>query len=171
MADEKELFKQAMRGVRKIDAEARVEPARPKPRSQSSNPGTISQPPSVSQFGGPDQTSTPWVLKDSSISDDRLRQLASGRLAVDMALDLHGMIRDEAFAALAKCMEQAGSKNWRVLCIIHGRGLHSSQGKPVLKEAVYGWLENGPYASDVLAVIPKPGTAGGSCLVLLRRRR
>ncbi len=171
MADDDELFRQTMRGIRKINVKDRVNPARPKPRNPPSNPEMISPPPTASSFGGPSRTATPWVLKEDGVSANRLRQLAAGRPAVDAELDLHGMIRDEAFAALAKCMEQAASKNWRVLCVIHGRGLHSSQGKPVLKEALYGWLENGPHAGHVLAVVPKPGTAGGSCLVLLRRQR
>jgi DNA-nicking Smr family endonuclease len=41
----------------------------------------------------------------------------------------------------------------------------------VLREAVYRWLVEGPHAGRVLAAIPKPNTRGGSCLVLLRRRR
>jgi DNA-nicking Smr family endonuclease len=67
-------------------------------------------------------------------------------------------------------LEIALTDQHRVLCIVHGRGLHS-QGKPVLKEAVYQWLRSGSYANHILAAIPKPYTGGGSCLVLLRRNR
>jgi len=110
-------------------------------------------------------------LKEAGISNERLRQLSAGRPGVDFELDLHGMSREQAYTALALCMDDALAKSWRVLCLVHGRGMHSSDGKPVLKKAVYNWLQEGPYAGCVLAVIPKPGTAGGSCLVLLRRRR
>ncbi|MDQ6972394.1 MAG: Smr/MutS family protein, partial [Mariprofundaceae bacterium] len=60
---------------------------------------------------------------------------------------------------------------WRVVSLVHGRGLHSEDGRPILKEAVYNWLREGPYAGWVLATIPRPGTGGGSALLLLRRRR
>jgi len=90
---------------------------------------------------------------------------------VDFELDLHGMSREQAYAALTRCMDDALARSWRVLCLVHGRGMHSGDRKPVLKKAVYGWLKEGPYAGCVLAVVPRPGTAGGSCLVLLRRRR
>lgn len=116
-------------------------------------------------------TTATWVLKESGVSNERLRQLAAGRPGVDFELDLHGMSREQAYTALSLCMDTARTKSWRVLCLVHGRGMHSSDGKAVLKKAVYIWLKEGPYAGRVLAVIPKPGTAGGSCLVLLRRKR
>ncbi|MFQ5582466.1 MAG: Smr/MutS family protein [Mariprofundaceae bacterium] len=115
------------------------------------------------------QTDEPWVLKTDGISHERLKQLAAGRPPAGSTLDMHGMSREEALQAMESCMAEALSQGERALCFVHGRGLHS-QGSPVLKEAVYHWLREGPYAGHVLAVIPKPGTGGGSCLVLLRRQ-
>ncbi len=111
------------------------------------------------------------MLKADGVSQERLRQLGNGRPPVDMEVDLHGLTREKAFSLLDHCMQQALTRYHRVLCLVHGRGLHSPDGHPILKEAVYLWLAEGPFAGYVLAAIPKPETRGGSCLVLLRRKR
>jgi len=113
-------------------------------------------------------TDDPWVFVADGISRDRLKRLAAGRPAIGRTFDLHGMTRDEALAVLEQGFGQSISERQRVICLIHGRGLHS-QGKAVLKEAVHHWLREGIFAHAVLAVIPQPGSGGGACLVLLRR--
>jgi len=119
----------------------------------------------------PEHAPEPWILKTNGVSRERLRQLANGRPPVDMEVDLHGMTREQAIAAISRHMEQVITAGHRVLCLVHGRGLHSENGRPVLKESTYHWLAEGPFAGHVLAVIPRPGTGGGSCLVLIRRQR
>ena len=119
----------------------------------------------------PEGGDEPWILKADGVSAERLRQLAAGRPAIDAETDLHGMTREDMYRVLSGVLEEALDNRRRVLCVVHGRGLHSEDGRPVLKEAVYAWLRDGPYAGWVLAVIPRPGTGGGSALVLLRRRR
>lgn len=114
-------------------------------------------------------TGDPWVFVADGVSHERLRRLAGGRPPASMTFDLHGARRDEALELLEHGFGEAVSAGARVLCIIHGRGLHSP-GKPVLKEAVYHWLRRGAFAHAVLAVIPQPGSGGGACLVLLRRK-
>jgi len=56
-----------------------------------------------------------------------------------------------------------------VLRVIHGRGLHSPDGRSIIKQAVYDYLRCGSLSGYVLAVIPCPKSAGGACLILLRR--
>ena len=164
------LFKQAMRDVRKLQAEARVSPRHPAPRTPLSSAATDKPAPPSAAVHGPKEAAS-WVLKDPGVSRERLRRLAAGCPGVDIELDLHGLSREQARAAMSDCIHAALADGLRVLCLIHGRGMHSSDGKPVLKKAVYDWLREGPYAGHVLAAIPRPGTAGGACLVLLRRIR
>lgn len=171
MNDDDELFSNAMRDVRRIDPPARVT-ARPsseitlQPRSSPTGYAVSEAP--VQQ---PEPASEPWILKSDGVSPASLRQLAAGNPSVDREVDLHGMTREEMYRALSRLMEEALDRSWRVFCLVHGRGLHSEDGRPILKKAVYDWLRDGPYAGWVLAVVPKPGTGGGSALVLLRRRR
>jgi len=170
MPDDDDLFGHAMRGVRKLQSESRRQANKPRPQIHQSMKAE-DFPSAGSPDVRPEKSVEPWVLKADGVSQERLRQLANGRPPVDMEVDLHGMTREEAFAALDHCMQQALTGHHRVLCLVHGRGLHSQDGRPVLKESVYRWLVEGPFAGHVLAAIPKSGTRGGSCLVLLRRRR
>lgn len=173
MTGDDDLFEQAMRDVRKL----KVKKRRPDP----SPPGVSRIRIEPSNFTGnidaghtyapPVRSDEPWVLRGDGVSAERLRQLTSGRMRVDAELDLHGMTREEAYSALNDCLLRVTGDGGRVLCVVHGRGLHSKGGKAVLKEAVYQWLADGPYAGRVLAAVPAPGTGGGSCLVLLRRQR
>jgi len=170
MPDDDDLFGHAMRDVRKLQSESRRQAGKPRPQLHRTIESGCS--PSAGLEGvRPERSEEPWVLKADGISQERLRQLADGRPSVDMEVDLHGMTREEALAVLDHCMQQALTEYHRVLCLVHGRGLHSQDGRPVLKESVYHWLAEGPFAGHVLATVPKPGTRGGSCLVLLRRKR
>ncbi len=110
-----------------------------------------------------------WVLRANGIAPDVLKKLSCGQLPINHSIDLHGMTRDQAISALGHTLQSNLQNADRVLCIIHGRGLHSPDGQPVLKKSVYQWLKAGPMSGYILAVTPAPNTAGGSCLVLLRR--
>jgi len=172
MSDEEDLFGKAMQHVKRIETKPRrvAEKPKVKPR-QAVRTGRIETAANQAPAYRPESGDVPWSLKADGVSAERLRQLSSGRPPIDAETDLHGMTREEMYRALSYVMEQALERGWRVLSLVHGRGLHSEDGKPVLKEAVYAWLRDGPYAGWVLATIPKPGTGGGSALVLLRRRR
>jgi DNA-nicking Smr family endonuclease len=175
MSDD-DLFARAMSVVRPIAKSDKADIKKPKPKRGlpgkllRKRPSPVVIPPADHGHTAPEPAEEPWILKASGISREKLKQLAAGRPPVDIETDLHGMTRDEALSALEQMLESALDEKLRVLCIVHGRGLHS-QGKPVLKEAVYQWFRSGPYASHILAAIPKPYTGGGSCLVLLRRNR
>ncbi|MDX8412547.1 MAG: Smr/MutS family protein [Mariprofundales bacterium] len=108
-----------------------------------------------------------WTLVRAGISRERLRRL--GRSDADHLLDLHGKSREQALQQLQQMITIALQSGGRVIEIVHGRGLHSSGGVPVLRQAVYDWLAHGPCHALVLAAIPKPGSSGGACLLLLRR--
>ena len=164
------LFAEAMGKVRRITPANKITPDKAKPKPEAVVPALRAQPSMQSKtiISSPQQAEEPWVLKADGVSRERLRSLASGRPPVEQTLDLHGATRNEALELLEEWFGHAAGKQLRVLCIIHGRGLHS-EGKAVLKDAVYQWLRGGPFAHAVLAVIPKPGSGGGACLVLLRR--
>jgi DNA-nicking Smr family endonuclease len=165
------LFAEAMGKVRRITPANKITPEKAKPQLEAVASAQRAQPlmQSKTVISSPRQAEEPWVLSANGISRERLRSLASGRPPVEQTLDLHGATRNEALGLLEEWFAHAIGKQLRVLCIIHGRGLHS-EGKAVLKEAVYLWLRNGPFAHAVLAVIPQPGSGGGACLVLLRRK-
>ena len=173
MAEEDELFAEAMGKVQPLAEQNKVNPEglKQKPRKQSLQvqqfrKGAVVPP---QRAFSPEQTDDPWRLVADGVSREKLKQLAAGRPAAERTFDLHGLSRDEALNLLASGFENALSDGLRVVCIIHGRGLHS-QGKAILKEATFHWLREGTYAYAVLAAVPEPGSGGGAALVLLRRQ-
>ncbi len=109
------------------------------------------------------------TYKASGLSMTRLKKLRRGDLPIDRHLDLHGMTQAAAEQQLQYNLEQALQKRERLLCIIHGRGLHSNNGEAILKKMVYHYLRHGPFQAHILAIDPQRGSRGGACLVLLSR--
>ncbi|MGA9524436.1 MAG: Smr/MutS family protein [Myxococcaceae bacterium] len=98
---------------------------------------------------------------------DRLRR---GEYPVQGTLDLHGMVRVDAKKALEDFILTSRRAGKRCVLVVHGRGLHSDDQIPVLKESVQVWLSRGRVAREVIAFCsarPQDGGAG-AVYVLLR---
>jgi len=167
--DDAALFAEFAGDIRPIHHTKRVQRSAAKPRPQPVARAAV-----AAVLLPPDQISdhtlsrpSPWTLVRAGVSRERLRRL--GKMPADHLLDLHGKSREQALQQLQQMITLAQQSGGRVIEIIHGRGLHSSGGVPVLRQAVYDWLAHGSCHARVLAVIPKLGTGGGACLLLLRR--
>lgn len=104
----------------------------------------------------------------AGISSQRLRKLQRGQWPIEATLDLHGLNREQARSQLVDFLRRCKSRQVQCARIIHGRGLSSPQGEPVLKHMTRHWLQQHP---DVLAFVearPEDGGAG-AVLALLRR--
>jgi len=171
--DEDELFAQAMGKVKPILSSDKLPPQQSPKRHAllpSHRPKVFHSEQRAAGSGlAPEPTEDPWVLRADGISREKLKRLASGVSVPDFTFDLHGLNRDEALNRLEDGFRSAQAEGVRLLSVIHGRGLHS-QGEPVLKQAVYHWLREGAMARLVLAVVPRSGSGGGACIVLLRRQ-
>ncbi len=100
-----------------------------------------------------------------------LRKLRSGHYSVEAHVDLHGLTRDPARAAVERFIDESRQRGRRCVLIIHGRGLNSKDNIPVLKMLVASWLERGRLGRNILAFCtarPHDGGAG-AVYVLLRR--
>lgn len=100
-----------------------------------------------------------------------MRKLRAGDFSVQAHLDLHGLTRDEAKQKLEAFIQKSRIEGHRCVLVITGRGLHSKDQIPVLKEGVQQWLSRGKQHKQVLAFCtarPKDGGAG-AVYVLLRR--
>jgi DNA-nicking Smr family endonuclease len=100
-----------------------------------------------------------------------LQRLRKGQYAVEAHLDLHGLDRHEAKAALRAFLETAQREGKRCVLVVHGRGLGSKDGIPVLRERMKEWLSRGGIGRQVLAFTSaRPVDGGtGAVYVLLRR--
>ena len=108
-------------------------------------------------------------LRDG-MSRQVLRRLRRGHWVIQDGLDLHGLNRDEAAAAVASFLHQCAARGLRCVRIVHGKGLGSHNREPVLKAKLRKWL---PPRQEVLAYCQAPASEGGSgaLLVLLKAKR
>ena len=101
-----------------------------------------------------------------------VRKLKRGEFAVQGHLDLHGLLKDEAKAELEAFLVKSRAAGKRCVLVVHGRGLHSKDQVPVLKEALKRWMALGRFARHVLAFATARSHDGGAgaVYVLLRRQ-
>ncbi|GEJ55764.1 Smr/MutS family protein [Anaeromyxobacter diazotrophicus] len=100
-----------------------------------------------------------------------VRRLRRGEFAVQGHLDLHGLTREEAKAAVDGYLKQARSAGKRCVLLVHGRGLHSKDQVPILKEAVKTWFATARFGRHVLAFASaRPVDGGAGALYVLLRR-
>lgn len=93
-----------------------------------------------------------------------LQRLRRGHYAVQDELDLHCADARQARALLGEFLKQARQAGLGCVTIIHGKGLHSSSGAPLLKNMVDQQLRQ---RNDVLAFHSAPGNRGGTGAVLV----
>jgi len=100
-----------------------------------------------------------------------LRQLRQGEYSIASHLDLHGLTRDEARAKLEQFVGEARRRGQRCVLVVHGRGLHSKDQRPVLKEALVAWFGRASLRKQILAFCSaRPYDGGtGALYVLLRK--
>ena len=103
------------------------------------------------------------------LSADVVTRLRRGQWAIQAQIDLHGLRRDEAREQLAAFVRQALQHGQRCVRVVHGKGLGSPGGEPVLKGKVQRWLAQ---CAEVIAFTQATRAQGGAgALVVLLERR
>ncbi len=174
-----ELFLQEVAGAAPIErATGRVGSPPPDPtqwpRRLSDDAEVLAQLADLCGGDGPfDIADTDEYIEGTAEGIDRrlLKRLCAGDYAVQAHVDLHGATRDEARDRVARFIVDSRRAGRRCVLIVHGRGHHSKDQVPVLKQAVRTWLERGQIARSVLAFASaRPSDSGvGAVYVLLRR--
>jgi DNA-nicking Smr family endonuclease len=175
---EEELWEQVTSGVRPV---ARG-PDTVGPRSPRGPPETFWHPDldAVDALRALVSGDAPFDLADSDefiegrvagVSHELVRKLRRGEFAVQGHVDLHGMTREEAKRAVESFLRASRSAGKRCVLVVHGRGLHSKDQLPVLKDALRTWLSTARLGRHVLAfATARPVDGGaGAIYVLLRR--
>jgi DNA-nicking Smr family endonuclease len=129
----------------------------------------------VSGVGNFDLTETDEYVEGARVGLDPrlLSRLRRGEFAVQDHIDLHGMIQPDAKHALQQFVIKSVGKGMRTVLVVHGRGLGSPGGRPVLKHAAAQWLSHGEIGAHVHAFATAKAQDGGAgaMYVLLRRDR
>jgi DNA-nicking Smr family endonuclease len=177
--DDATMFRQAVDGVRRLGDQRPVRVV-PKPEVTleivSEDAEVLAQLSDlVSGVGTFELTETEEYTEGTRLGlDPRLvTRLRRGEFAVQAHIDLHGMIQADAKLALEEFIVGSVRKGLRTVLVVHGRGLRSPGGMPVLKHAAAEWLSHGHMGGYVLAfATARPADGGaGAMYVLLRRDR
>ena len=96
-----------------------------------------------------------------------LKKLRKGHYGLDADIDLHGLTSREALHQLLAFLHHCVEDGCRCVHIVHGKGYHTPENQPVLKNDINLWLRQ---HKDVLAFSSAPSRSGGAgaLLVLLR---
>lgn len=97
-----------------------------------------------------------------------LRRLKRGQYSVGDEIDLHSMSADTARAVLEDFFNHARAQAYGCVKVIHGKGLRSKSGGPVLKKLVDHWLRRHPQVIAFASAKPNDGGTG-AVYVLLKR--
>ena len=181
IVDEDALFAAEMRDVAPADLATdeylvpRRRPVGTVPRRQpEADDAVMAQLESLVEHGwGFDLSFTDEHVEGLAQGVDRrlLKRLKKGEFAPEGHLDLHGKTRKEAKELVERLIKDSQKSGFRCVLMIHGRGLHSKDRVPVLKDALGLWLLRGRIARSVLAFCSaRPADGGlGAVYVLLRR--
>jgi DNA-nicking Smr family endonuclease len=175
--DEEALLREALAGVRPLNGAARVPLERRTNRAIiSEDDEVIAQLSDLVSGQAPfDITETDEYVEGMRVGLDPrlLSQLRRGEFAMQSHIDLHGMTQPAAYQALTDFILASVRKGLRSVLVVHGRGLGSPGGRPVLKHAAANWLSHGTIGGHVLAFTTARVHDGGAgaMYVLLRREK
>ncbi len=111
-------------------------------------------------------------LPDTKAAPRRMKQLKQGKLTPDSSLDLHGCLRADVEKKLRHFLQDGQYQGWQTLLVVTGKGLHSEDGKSVLRDEAERFLSA---AGRKLVVewcrAPKRYGGDGALIVFLRKNR
>lgn len=171
--DEKSLFEQAIRGVRKLKND-KIKPHRkrvkPIPQQRISDEQGCLQESLTMPFTNDDiETGEELIYSRGGVQNSVMRKLKRGHYPIEAELDLHRLTAQGAYEAMVQFLSHCQQRGIRCVRIIHGKGLGSKEKKPVLKGKVNQWLQR---RDDILAFCSATPVDGGTgaIYVLLRRK-
>ena len=167
--DDFDLFKQAMAGVTPIEhnkTPAHKE-ARPITRRAVIQDDSIED--TLSDDFVPDCGDYLEFVRPG-VQKSLIKQIRNGKLPIEHHIDLHGQTRDQARKKLLAFIKSAQQNHYKLVCVVHGKGYNSEDGRPVLKTLVNKWLQNIEGILAFTTAQPKDGGTG-AVYVLLKRTR
>jgi DNA-nicking Smr family endonuclease len=171
-SDDIHLFRNAIGPVKRIKQD-RVLPARPKPRPLPLKTWAEQRQVLADMLDGTIdpaelETGDELIYRQPGIRQKVFKKLRGGGFSVEAQIDLHGMTVPVAKQALNRFLLECRHLQRRCVRVIHGKGLGSMEGRPVIKNKVNRWLQQ---RKDVLAFCSaRPIDGGtGAVYVLLGR--
>lgn len=173
--EDKDLFREHMRGVKPLDKEKtqKLPTAKPIAPPRKKHPIPIVTPspitiPHLSDFIQ-ETVYSETILSYAcpGVSHKRLNELRKGQIPWEARLDLHGMTTEEGRMSLSRFIEMQTQNHKRCLLIIHGKGGYKGA-PPVIKNRVNRWLTQFDQVVAFHSAQPKDGGTG-AIYVLLKK--
>lgn len=96
-----------------------------------------------------------------------IKKLRKGQFPVEAEMDLHGLTSRQAQPQLLRFLQHCIDNGYRCAHIVHGKGYHSPDSQPVLKNDLNHWLRLHPAVQAFCSASPRHG-GSGALLVLLK---
>jgi len=100
-----------------------------------------------------------------------IQRMQRGQVDLEARLDLHRLTMDEAAESVTQFIDSCITQGIRWVCIIHGKGHYSKEGKPILKNFINQWLRTHPSVLAFHSAKPKDGGTGALYVLLKRGSR
>jgi DNA-nicking Smr family endonuclease len=170
-----EAFRDAVRGAEPIPDDGRAELPRERPRPTARFKRAADREVMFEAMHRGDAAADLSSGEELSFRRDHLglkafRRLRRGGFPIHSEIDLHGLTLAQSREELSAFLARTRSLETFCIRIVTGRGLRSSEGRPVLRPAVARWLRNDP---RVLAYTSARQVDGGlgAIYVLMDGRR
>lgn len=173
--DEDNLFRTIFKGMKPLKQDKHCfEPKspplpRPRPSASSSEPVLPHTPLTFDIWGDVTADKILRYNPNKALPDKAWRRLQRGGFPVEASLDLHGENLEGASEHVSRFLAKAYEADWRIVCIVHGKG-GDNRDRPVLKNALVQWLREFPQVVAYCSCPPAQGGTG-AILVYVKRQR
>ena len=159
------LFRAVVGDITPLADQNRIPPKQPVIHASVKRAGATS--PVSDKLSDNPHGDAPQEYRRNGVSRLALRNLR--RCRIQDSLDLHGNTVEAARMLLQQFLSEACLRQFRLVRVIHGKGINSRGNEAVLRSHTRHWLTQHP---EVLAFCPTPASEGGSgaVLVLLKTR-
>lgn len=170
--EERQLFRSAVAGARRLPAHPLRNAPKPKPRARFRRAAELEV--LTESISGLPDPSEPLLgdglfYSKPGVQERVLRKLRRGHYSVGAELDLHGMRSPDARLALAEFLRAVRGSRLRCVRIIHGKGYRSGPRGPVLKQKLNGWLRQRQEVMAFCSARPADGGTGAVYVLLSGR--
>jgi len=165
-AEERQLFEREFSGVAPLGGTDRV-PVAPKPSAEKR----------LSSEASKREGKTLTLASDADriegasygVSHETLHKLARGQIRIEKTCDLHGLAAQVARHTCERFVVESARSGLRAVLIICGRGLHSGDDGPVLRNVVVDVLRSARQHVLGFTSLPPERGGTGALAVLIRR--
>lgn len=171
-SDDKRLFREAVRDVKRLRTAPRVTPPKPHPRARFARLDERKVLQESLELSPGDllvESGEELSFRRTGVRDGVLRKLRRGEYRLEAELDLHGLTIVEAKARLREFLEEMLRSGIHCVRIIHGKGLRSGHRGPVLKHTASLVLQKTDAVLAFTSARPVDGGTGAIYVLLSRR--